>query len=199
MPMVYDRAYKVPVWVLINTADEKKKEKLVQLLTKEGAKLKQWPAPTFAECILSYRKKGYYDHLPQEYPFFVDPSLLLRAAQEHLKAVISQTSYLGGAFKHPANRLDRKVESDASFERLFNSLLDLEEPIGLSQIFQVAEDCHSEGPRNFSVFVTTENAPKSLLTKIANKVITIGDGEENDIVIKEAKISELKQVLSKIF
>lgn len=198
MAMTYNKTYRVPTWVVLNKTGAKKQKKALQVLTEAGAKVKEWPAATFGEFLLTFRNKGYASHLPKEFPYFLDPALMLRAAGEHVKNVLGPTSNLSGAFSSPANRLNRKIESEADYERLFNQILDLEDPISLSQMFQIAENCHS-GYNEATVFVTVGPVPKNLLTKVANKVITIGDDADNDIVTEEAKLEELEQLATKLF
>lgn len=203
MPMVYTHTYKVPTWIVLNLQgedNEKRRTWLLKALEKAGARTQPWPGHTFGQALLGFRRKGYAHQLPVAYPYNLDTSLLLRACSEHIKTVLSPTSYLGGAFKAPAHRIDRKVESDADFEVLFNSVLALEDDIGLSQIFQVAEECYAGKANDSRVWVTVGPAPLSVLTRISNRVITIGDDPNNTICINEINTKkELEETLNNYF
>ena len=201
MSMVYTRPYKVANWIVVEGVKGKKRlEAVLEVLKKAGAKTVDWPGQTFKDHLLTFRKKGYAHHLPDEYPYNIDTSLLLRAAADHIKVAVSPTSYLGGAFSVPAHYINRKVTGEQDFENLFNEIIALEDDLGLSQIFRLGEDCNSGRSTDVRAFVSVGPVPKKLLTRMAGRVITVGDETNNDIVVGGLKEeSQIQEAVNKFF
>jgi len=196
--MIYTHLYKVPTWIVINKLPKGKRKKVQDFFVeRRNAKLKVWPTEGFGDYLLTFRKKGYQSHLPEQFPYIVDSSLLLRAAGEHVKNVISVTSHLGSSFSVPAHRLNRKVEKKEDLDELLNLVLGLEDEVGLSQMFQVAEDCFTGTEKDKKMFVTLGPVPLKILTKIADKVITIGDEPNNTLVTSDVSYNDIDYVLNK--
>lgn len=199
MAMAYHRVFKVPTWIVINDMTKARAKAVMAWLKEAEAYPVEWPAKTFPKALLEYRNKGYAHALP-EYPFVLETTLLIRAAAEHLKNVIGPTSYLAGSVNMPTNRLNRRAENDTDLVTIFNDLLSLEDPIALSQIFQVQERCFREDTKRHFAWVSTgPGVPKNLLTRIADRVITIGDDPTNDLCVGEVEKDELTTKLEQFF
>jgi hypothetical protein len=80
-----------------------------------------------------------------------------------------------------------------------DEILKLQPTIGLSQVFQVAENCYKEDSQNYKVLVTSAPCDKSLLTTIAKKVIVIGEEDNCDINTKELTKKTLSKHLEQEF
>lgn len=203
MAMAYHRVFKVPVWIILTEMTKSKKKAVTEWLKEADALTVDWPALSFPQALLAYRNKGYAHALPEP-PFVLETQLLLRAASEHLKAAVGPTSYLAGSVNLPPNRLNRSVQSEGDLVQIFNDLLSLEDPIALSQIFQVQERCYREDAKKHRAWVSSgladsRGVPKNLLTRIADRVITIGDEASNDLALGETDKAELTQKLEDFF
>jgi hypothetical protein len=196
--MIYNRAFKVPTWVVLGSMSKNRAKAVSEFFNEAGARYQEWPANLYPEALLNYRNKGYADALP-EYPFILETNLMLRSAGEHLKDCLSPKSQLGGSSGLPPHRVNRKADSRDDLVTIFNDLLSLEDPISLSQVFQIAELCHRDGAKQFKAFVSSGKVPKNLLTKIADRVITVGDGAENDIVVDGLSNAEIADKLENFF
>lgn len=195
MAMFYYKTYKVPMWVVLQPTQ--KKTTLLKWFKQAEAHLQPWPSSSFGETLLSYRNKGWRPHLPKEFPFVLNPQLLAVAATEHVKKTLGITSQI--AFQAPPHHTNRKMESEADFERVFDELLTAQAPINLSQMFQVGEKCHQEGRRNYKVFVSEAPVNKNVLTNIADRVITIGESDDCDINVAKVNAREAPKFLERSF
>lgn len=199
MAMTYHKAYKVPLWIVVREMAPERLEVVNKWLAGAEALPVEWPGKTFPKALLEWRNKGYAHALP-EFPFTLDTTLLLRAAAEHVKNVISPTSLLAGSVNMPTNRLDRRVLTEGDLSVIFNDLLSLEDPVALSQIFQVAERCHNENAKRTFAWVSHgPGVPKALLTRLADRVITIGDEQTNDLVVDCLEQEQLVEKLEDFF
>jgi hypothetical protein len=198
MAQVYHKLFKVPVWVILNTMTGKKNDAVQDWFAAAEARIQPWPANSYPKTLFGFREKGYAHALP-EGKFNLDVALLQRSASEHVKSILGPTSYLAGSVTLPHNRINRSVTGAADLVTIFNDLLSLEDPIALSQIFQVAELCHRDDVKQAKVWVTAGPAPKGILTRIADRVITIGDEPSNDIVVKGLTKEEISDALSNYF
>jgi len=198
MAMAYHRVFKVPVWIVLEKMTKGRRATILEWMASAEARVQEWPAQSYPKALYEYRNKGYAHALPTG-KFTLDTQLLVRSAAEHIKTVLGPTSYLGGSVSQPTNRLDRTVEKDDDLVTIFNDLLSLEDPISLSQIFQVAEKCHRDDIKISRVWVTNGPVPKNLLTRIADRVITIGDEANNDVVVDGLKEDQVFERLDKVF
>lgn len=198
MAMIYDGVFKVPVWITLDDMSKQKTRIVGKWLEGAGAMFMEWPGKTFPEFLMSYRNKGYEHALPN-YPFVLDPNLLTRAVSDHIKQSIASTSYLGGSISIPVSRLDRKVTSNDDVTKLFNTVMDLEDPIAVSQMFRIRELCHNEHGRQYKAWYSNGPAPKKLLNKVASSVISVGDGDECDLSLKDVTKDELESKLTDFF
>lgn len=199
MAMAYHRVFKVPTWIIINDMTKARTKAVMAWLNDAEAYQVEWPGKTFPKALFEYRNKGYAHALP-DYPFVLDTSLLVRAAAEHLKNAVGPTSYLAGSVNLPPNRLNRHTKNDADLVDIFNDLLSLEDPIALSQVFQVQELCYRDDAKRHRTWVSIgPGVPKNLLTRIADRVITIGDEAANDLSVGGLEKDELNQKLNDFF
>jgi hypothetical protein len=164
-----------------------------------GARTQPWPANSYPKALYAYRGRGYAHVLPENGRYTLDTALLQRSASEHLKAEIGPTSYLAGSVSIPVGHLNRVVEQESDLVTIFNDLLSLEDPIALSQIFQVAERCHRNDKPQPRVWVTPGPAPKGLLTRVSDRVITIGDEPNNDFPVGRLTKEQLNESLEQLF
>lgn len=199
MAMAYHRVFKVPAWVILDKMTKSRRAAVIEWMAGAEARVQDWPANTYPKALYEYRNKGYAHALPAKGPFVLETQLLIRSAAEHVKATLGPTSYLGGSVSQPTNRIDRKVEKDEDLVTIFNDLLSLEDPISLSQIFQIAEKCHRDDIKVSRVWVTNGPVPKNLLTRIADRVITIGDEANNDVVVDGLKEDQVFEKLDEVF
>lgn len=198
MAMAYHRVFKVPVWIILDKMTKGRRSTVLEWMASAEARVQEWPAQSYPAALYEYRKKGYAHAIPDG-DFVLDTQLLIRSAAEHIKNVLGPTSYLGGSVSQPASRLDRSIKSNEDLVTIFNDLLSLEDPISLSQIFQVAEKCHRDDIKVSRVWVSNGPVPKSLLTRIADRVITIGDEANNDVVIDGLKEDKVFEKLDEVF
>jgi len=198
MSMVYHKLFKVPVWVVLNKMTSKRNDAVQDWFDEAEARHQAWPANSYPKTLYSYRNKGYAHALPKG-KFTLDVALLQRSASEHVKMVLGPTSMLAGSVTLPHNRVNRSVTQDSDLVTIFNDILSLEDPIAMSQIFQVAELCHRDDVKQSKVWVTIGPAPKGLLTRIADRVITVGDEPSNDICTGDLKKEDIPEALSNYF
>jgi hypothetical protein len=200
MAMSYHKVFKVPTWVILNQMTKGRSKAVAEWFAEAGALNQPWPGNSFPDAVFAYRGKGYAHALPEKQRFILPVDLLLRAASEHVKTVLGPTSYLAGSVGLPPGQLNRVVEKPEDLVNIFNDLISLEDPIALSQVFQVAERCYrEEAPKLYPCWVTAGPAPKSLLTRISGRVITVGDEPSNDVVVGELAKDQLFETLEQFF
>lgn len=194
--MIYYRNYKVPVWIMLLPMSGDRVGKLTEWLkTDKEAMVVPWPANSFPETLRSMANKGWAHAVPpKDKSTILDTQLMMAAAVEHIHKHCGPSAYLTGQTNIPNHRLDRTINGDEDLVRLFNDLLAIEEPVVMSKMFSVAENCHMDGDK-VRVYVTPESCPKSLLTRIADHVITVGDGASCDINAKGVKLADLKETI----
>jgi uncharacterized protein YerC len=184
----------VPNWIVVgDLVPDSLKATISEWCAATGALKQDWPARSFKDTLYSFRNKGYSDQIKINQPFVIDPSLLLRAAGEHLKVSVSENSKLGGSVSVPISQIDRKVNSESDLEVIFNDLLAVEDPISLSQIFQINERCHetSRFGKTYTAFYSLVGAPKALVSRVADRVVEIGsdiplsDDETEDTIFEK--------------
>lgn len=194
MSSSYYKMFKVPVWVLVQELSKQKTKVVLDWFRDSEALLQEWPANTYKDTVLGYANKGWRDYVQ---PGQILPAqLVMMSATEHVKNTVGITSQL--IYTSPVHRLDRKMNKDEDYARLFNEILNSQQPIVLSQIFQVAERSHRERG-NHVVWVTPAPAPKNILSILSDKVITVGEGDDCEINIAGVKIKELSEFLEQKF
>ena len=99
---------------------------------------------------------------------------------------------LATALSLPPHRLERKILDDSDYERVFNDLLMLETDTGLSQVFQLGEV-------KVNAFVTEGPAPKNLLTRMARRVINVGDDPQNELCLGKVKLDSIPEAIENFF
>jgi hypothetical protein len=194
MSSSYYKMFKVPMWLTIQQNDEDKVNAVLDWCKSKGALHQPWPANSYKKAIQGYASKGWKEYLKEGSN--LPPQLVMMSAVEHTKNSISITSQL--VFTNPVHRLNRVIKSDADYARIYNELLQAQQPIVLSQIFQIAERSHKE-KGNYMLWVTEEPAPRNLLSILAERVITVGESEDSDINIKEVEIDDLPDFLEDQF
>lgn len=193
MAITYHKAYKVPLWIVVSSdCSEEVKGWAADWCSDTGALRQDWPAATYVDTLYSFRSRGYQAAIPVGKSFILETGLLLRSADAHVKKTISELSKLGGSVSVPPHQLDRNVHSEADLATIFNDLLSLEDPIALSQIFQVGERCFNETTfgKQYRAFYSVGDAPKGLLVRLADRIVTIGDISQSDISFGEMDTQE---------
>ena len=184
------------MWVVLRPTQ--KQTTILKWFEQAEAHFQNWPSSTFKETLMAHRNKGWHKFLPDNgEPYFLNPQLLAVAAAEHIKTSLSPRSQI--AFRAPPHHVNRHVTSEADYERIFDEVLENQDTIGLSQIFQIGELCHNERKKNYKVFLTEEPCNKKVLTAIADRVITIGEDDSCDINVASVNARETPKFLERSF
>lgn len=196
MTSIYYKTFRVPIWVILQKTQ--KENTVVNWFKERGAFVRDWPAETFKDTILGFRNRGWKHHLPKEMPYVLNPQLLAVAATEHVRETMGVGAQI--SFHVPPHHVDRSINTEKDYERVFNALLLNQDPVTLSQMFRVAELCHHGGQgKNHVVFLTKEPCNKNVLTVISDRVITVGDGDDADINLSKVNAREAKKYLESQF
>jgi hypothetical protein len=201
MPMIYYKTFIVPMWVVVS--DNTKYRTIMRYFDQKHARLQEWPSLGFKETLLSFGKKGWSHVIPEHSgdeprpSFIVNPQLLMMAITEHIQKRFGPNTIVH--FSYPTHRLNRQIESDADYDRIFNEILSLQSPTALSQMFQVAERCHQENAPRDLLWVTPAPCETKLLTRIANHVITIGEGQDYTINVTNIAARQISEHLETFF
>lgn len=187
--MIYNQAYKVPVWVVIKAETNTESERIALDFVAADARHVVWPASTFPVTVNELGKRGWAHEVNQPFPLFMSVNFLMFAISKHLDANLGSTKRLSGNATQSYSTLDRKIERDNDYARLFNDVIGLENDISLSYLFDIAKICY-ENREKTRVFVTTGDVPIKLLQKISDRVITIGDAG-SDVVVTGRDVSEV--------
>jgi hypothetical protein len=179
MSMIYDRAYKVPVWVVVDVAGADGDSILASFVERE-ARVVDWPAKLFPVTVSKLASSGWSHEVNKPYPTIVGRDFLTFAVCRHLNDTLGSNIKLSGQPMQPYHTLNRKIESGDDYVRLFNDVLALEPDFSLSHMFDIAKLCVQD-IRKSQVFVTRGPAPIKVLQRIAGRVITVG-GEGSDVV-----------------
>jgi hypothetical protein len=172
MSMIYNKAYKVPSWVIVNLPKEDAKP-IVQAFTDLGALYIKWPSGEFPETVREMAKRGWFEEVNQARPFFISADFLNVAVTQHLKK-FGENKTLSGTPEVPIGRLNRKIVDDADYARLFNEIMDSETEVSLSHIFSIGEICHTAGAEQVKTFISVGPVATKALQKVSERVITVG-------------------------
>ncbi len=197
MPFFYYKAFKVPMWVLVGETEYQ--SNIIKYFEEKGALHQEWPLG-FKDTLMSLKSKGWAHEIKDNGMFIINPQLLAIACDKHVKEKLHRNARIEAVI--PMNRVDRNVKEDFDYERIFATVLSSQEGINLSQCFMVGEKCHGEDPSKIiKCFVTKMPSddrlnPASLLDRIADKVITIGNGPNYTINMEGSK--GYKKVIDKV-
>jgi len=192
MPMYYYKTYKVPTWFHVEEGD--KTDTVVKSLEKFGARFQEWPAKNFKETLLAFSGKGWKHAFENIDNFVVPPELLTLAVNEHTKKYLGITSRFD--LSKPIHRIDRRVRTDKDYERIFTEVLNMQDPIVLSQSFRVAELCHDEdNKKRTTAWITSGDISTQIAARISDTIVTIGEGNGFDIDVTEATKKGMKKFL----
>ena len=187
MSMIYNRAFKVPSWVVINLPKDDSKL-IVDAFTELGALNVKWPASEFPVTVQEMAKRGWFSEVNQSRPFFISVDFLNVAVTQHLKK-FGENKTLSGTPDVPSSQLNRKINDDVDYVRLFNDIMDSETDVSLSHIFSIGEICHATGYEQVKTFVSAGPVATKALQKVSDRVITIGyEGSDLDLTGVEASL-----------
>lgn len=202
---VYYKTFTVPKWVLIESSTKAKNSAILEWFKDKDAKEQPWPGLTFHETLLKYKNQGW-QHVftpPTGYPVVIPFQLLAMAVIEHTKkelGVVSPALDFSTTF-HRLTTAERTIikEKDDSY-RLYNQVMAMQDQIVLSQVFRVLEQCHDErSPKRYLLWVTVAPYDRSIMTRIADKVIAIGDGEGYDVDVSKDSSKNVHKTLEQYF
>ncbi len=184
MATIYDRAYKVPAWVVIDLPAKKVEAVIEALVEEHGCHEQYWPANSFVDTVKELGRNGWPHIVNQAKPFVVDISFLGVAVSRHLKNFFGENTILPGSPERPWQHvLNRKVEADADYARIFNDVLRNERPVVLSQVFDV-------GKPKSKVYVTGPQCDRDLVAKLSDRMITVADSDAT-LNVKGKKVEEI--------
>lgn len=189
MTAIYDRPFRVPVWLIIDLAPKKANELIERLVEEDGAYYQAWPARSFIDTLKELGRKGWSHMVDQKKPFTLDTHFLAVAVARHVKNVFGETTMLSGTHERPYQHLNRRIEKDSDFERLFNDVLANEQDVALSQIFGLAKP-------QAQVYVTDGNVNRFLVNRLAGKTLTVSETDGN-VNVKGKKLEEAYDLICK--
>lgn len=176
MSVIYNKAYKVPSWVLVTSSDTGA-EAVKDFLYKNGALPVSWPGATFKDTVAELGKRGYAHEVRKDMPYQMSVRFLEVAIAKHIKEALGSNKMLSGAPSQPMHVVNRTVKTEADFERIFNEVIQLEDSITLSHLFDVGSRCFGESTK-YKVFYTVGDVPRNVLQRISDSVIVVGEGGE---------------------
>lgn len=175
---LYYEVHKVPFIVVL--CESKRSDFVLKWFQKNEALIQKWPGQTFKDTLMSFKTKGWEEYLKEGK--ILHSQLLDQAFVEHIKK--SFFSHAQVSFStHLTPRINRKIETDFDYQRIFDEMISNVEPIQLSYLFQVQEKCFSKKTPNYKLWLTEAPAPINVLNKIAEKIVTIGEGDNFTIDI----------------
>lgn len=173
MSIIYNRVYRVPVWVIVNLPADQAKE-IVKAFDEHGALSVKWPDREFLNTVAGMGSQGWREEVTKERPFFVSVDFMKVAVKKHL-TVFGANKSLSGTPDSSWSRMNRKIETDEDYVRLFNDIMSAEPDVLLSHLFSIGELCHQAGREQVKTFITVGPAPLKVLQKVSDNVITVGD------------------------
>ena len=188
MATLYDRIYRVPVWVVLDLP-KKTSATIIEKLIEDGVFHQEWPSKTFLTTVKEMGTKGWSHITSQKKPFNLDTNFLSVAASKHVKEVFGENTLLSGHGEKPYQQLPRRIETDADYITVFNAVLANEGDIALSQVFGLATP-------KAKVYVTEGNSNRQTITRIASKTLTVSETDGN-IVVKGKKVDEIYDIIIK--
>jgi hypothetical protein len=195
MAQIYYKTFKVPTWIIIDLTDAKKKKMVKDWLNESGAREQYWPSNDFNETLDQMRSKGHTVDYEGKVPLHRDTIIV--AATEHIKKLDPVAKILTPIGTTTVNRF-LKSKDDAT--AIFDKILELQTPTILSFCFRVAEKCHKPNGENEKAWFTEVPCNASLISKISDRVVTIGEGENFslDLSGKSAK-TKIVDTLTEFF
>jgi len=200
MSTIYNQTYKVPVWVVVTDDKTANGGAAVAYLTDNGAFKREWPSLSFIDTVKNLGKRGWAHLVNQPYPYMLDASFLPVAISTHLKEVFGQTKMVSGAPARPWNHaVNRKVESDLDWQRIFDQIMSLEDSMSLSHLFDVGNKCFGQSTK-YKVFFSNGEVPISVLQRISDNVIVVGEMGNVNTTGKTAEetVNELDAMLTQV-
>jgi len=192
MAMSYYKTFRVPFWVILDKTG--KSESILEWFKNAEAKNQEWPAIGFDKTLEEQKKKGWA-HVFEEKNVIIPPQLLAKSVGEHVNEVMSPFARFDYNALH---RIDRSYEKTSDCTRMFNDIIAVQDSLILSQAFKVAETCFDESKAVRPMLWITEGpCERSVISKIADRVITIGNGAGFDLNIKQVKEDKMDEFLSK--
>lgn len=168
MSAYYNQGIKTPVWIVTDLPADVAAE-LETALSADGAKVFEWPAQSFMTTVHEMAKQGWKHVVNREKPFAVDVNFVSVAAARHIKNTFGPSAMLTGSHARPYQQsLNRQIETEDDYRRLFDEVLSLEGETELSNIFQMAA-------RRAMVYVSRSPVPAAVVNKLARNVLTVGD------------------------
>ena len=192
MSFVYGKPYKVPVWISIDGKLGQKGQQIIDLLKPYEPYIVAWPADTFHLTIKALASQGWHHETRRQRPFAANKDFIMVAVTKHLKG-----KHLSGSPTQAYHTLNRNIEVDGDYNRLFNQILDIEPSISLCQVFDIGALCHNDGKQK-KVFLTFGAPPTNILQRLADRVITVGE-EGAEVVTSERTPEDVtKEVVTKV-
>jgi hypothetical protein len=187
--MYYDRPYRIQKWIVGCNLNEKQEELLKKSMPKVNSKLRLWPAAEMKSELDTLAKEGYRDQVNQPMPHFLDLTLALRAVINITRRQFqnAQISPRPPYHRHCNNRIER----DEDYARLCNEILRQNDDTTLSQVFDT-------GMAQNDTWVSL-NADLQVVTKLAVKVLTIGNDDTCDINLANLNAKDLIVAISAAF
>ena len=183
MSAIYDQIFKVPCWVVIDSKVKNAKELADELKTK-GAHLQEWPANSFLDTIQDLGKKGYSHVTGQKRPFTLDPDFCIRSVVAHLRGMFGDQVQFSGQHRVPFYRaVNRVVKTEGDYSRIFDAIVNLEDAVSISQMFQIGE-------KKSPVYVTLTPCTIDIIRKISDRFVTVGN-KDTDVVVKGKELAEM--------
>jgi hypothetical protein len=190
MSRYYDKVYKLPVWVVVDLTEKDSAALIDRLLEEKRAHYQVWPSKSFVDTVQELGRKGWSHMTGQPKPFNMDPNFLAAAASRHAKNVFGETAVLPGTQDNQYSLgVNRRVERDSDYERIFNDVLTLEQDISLSCLFGLAKP-------KCPVYISDTSTGKDIVNRISTKMLTISKND-GTISMKGRKIDELYSQLLK--
>lgn len=190
MSMIYNRAYKVPSWVVINLPKDQAKI-VVGKFADHGAHEVKWVANSFLETVANLSSRGWRNEIEQKMPYFASVDFLNVAFTQHVRKY-GENKMTSGTPDKPWNAMNRRIESMDDYTRLFNEMLENEPDITLSHMFDIGELCHAQGFEQIKTFVTVGPVATKALQKVSDRVITIG-GKSDELDLTGVADDEIGQ------
>jgi hypothetical protein len=182
MSFIYYQTEKVDTWTCIDEGSAKAASALKWFLHHDAHQV-VWPSITFHETVAELAKSGWHEHV-KPFPYFMNTDLLQTATKRHIEKFCGPFVTFGA--KQHLFKMNRKIESDADYVRLFDDMLLNQDSIFLSGQFKIGELCKDQSGKRYSMFVTTGYCNRKVIDLVSEKVITVGDGSHFDIDLSQS-------------
>lgn len=193
MADIYTKPYFIPNYALIDLKGPKL-AKVKAFLDQGEAKEQLWPSQGYYDYLQTFKHKGWAHALKPDLP--VNTQLIQQSALEYVRSFFHPSAII--RVTHSAENWNRVMNTPEEAATFFDALLEFQEPIVLSQMFDVIKYCHSSN-KNHKLFYTVAPAHKKVLQKLSKNVITIGEGTEHDLDLTDVKPKELNDELAEFF